>query len=368
MKLNKQSIVFIVIVVVGAFAYSIIPSFEREEFDPELVEKISSGTITTTTLKKIENEDINEEQTDEVIEENFENNKYDNLLINNTTKRIDNFFTTYLIIGSDERSENSSASRGTVKGSRADVILLVMVDNQSRVSLVSVPRDLLIEDPCTKKIQRINSSFTNNGCGSSAENLSAVLLNISGLKIDHFVKFSFEGFEEIIDSLSGVEICVDETQREGFSFELQKGCNVVSGEIALNWIVSRNTEVLDGQKLIDENGEDISEWKPMPGVSDLTRIQKQQRLIISLMQRINNFESFNSFLNFVNALENAFTIDQNISIFEASNLLWEFRDINFEKVNKLIVPTYNYTTENGAQVLILNENFYNFLSSKDLID
>ena len=37
-------------------------------------------------------------------------------------------------------------------------------------------------------------------------------------------------------------------------------------------------------------------------------------------------------------------------------------------VNKLTVPTYNYTTENGAQVLILNENFYDFLSSKDLVD
>ena len=73
----------------------------------------------------------------------------------------------------------------------------------------------------------------------------------------------------------------------------------------------------------------------MPGVSDLTRIQKQQQLILSLMKKINNFESFNNFLNFVNALENAFTIDQNISILEASNLLWDFREIDFDNVNKL---------------------------------
>ena len=106
----------------------------------------------------------------------------------------------------------------------------------------------------------------------------------------------------------------------------------------------------------------------MPGVSDLTRIKKQQQLILSLMKKINNFDSFNNFLNFVNALENAFTIDQNISVIEASRLLWDFREINFDNVNKLTVPTYNYTTENGAQVLILNENFYDFLSSKDLVD
>ena len=42
--------------------------------------------------------------------------------------------------------------------------------------------------------------------------------------------------------------------------------------------------------------------------------------------------------------------------------------LNFDSVKKLTVPTYNYQTENGAQVLILNENFYDFLNSKDLLD
>ena len=69
------------------------------------------------------------------------------------------------------------------------------------------------------------------------------------------------------------------------------------------------------------------------------------------MDRIKNFNSFNSFLSFVNALESTFTIDQNISVLEATNLLWDFREIDYDKVNKLTVPTTNYRTENGAQVL-----------------
>ena len=198
------------------------------------------------------------------------------------------------------------------------------------------------------------------------ENLSAVLLNLTGLKINHFVKFSFDGFEKIIDSFGGIEICVNETQREGYSFEIQKGCNMLSGEIALNWVVSRNTEVLDGKKLIDEDGNDISNWKPMPGVSDLTRVKKQQEVILSLMKNIDNFDSLNTFFKFVNALEDAFTIDENISIIQASELLWSFRNINFENIQRLTVPTYNYTTENNAQVLILDLNFYDFLISKGL--
>ncbi len=368
MKLKKQTYLLLGIVVIGLIAYSLIPNFEREEFNPEVIEDISSGNITTTTseLSVEENDTKPIDTVDD--EEIFETSIYDSLLINNNTRRIDELFTSYLIIGSDERSANSSESRGTVDGSRADVILLITIDAESKVTLISLPRDLLIEDPCTKNIQRINSSFRANGCGSDAENLSAVILNLTGLKVNHFVKFSFEGFEEIIDSIGGVEICVSETQREGYSFEIQKGCNDLNGEIALNWIVSRNTEILDGEKLIDENGEDVSSWKPMPGVSDLTRIKKQQQLILSMMQSINEFNSFNDFLNFVNALENAFTIDQNISIIEASSLVWDFREIDFNKVKKLTVPTYNYTTENGAQVLILDQNFYDFILSEGLID
>ena len=128
-----------------------------------------------------------------------------------------------------------------------------------------MPRDLLIEDPCTSNIQRINSSYKKIH-GSAEENLSAVILNITGLRVQNFVKFNFEGFEKIIDSVDGVEICVNKTQREGYSFEIPKGCSVLNGEIALNWIVSRNTEVLDGEKIIDSEGNDISNWKPMPGV------------------------------------------------------------------------------------------------------
>ena len=368
MKFNKQHILLLGIVFVGITAYTIIPNFEREDFDPDIIEDISSGTITTTTLEETIENSIPEVTVPVESEETFETSIYDSLLINNESKRIDDLFTSYLIIGSDERSNSTSLSRGQVEGSRADVILIVIVDSDNNVSLVSLPRDLLVEDPCTQNIQRINSSYRNNGCGSDAENLSAVILNITGLKISHFVKFSFEGFEKIIDSIGGVEICVNETQREGYSFEIQKGCNNLNGEIALNWIVSRNTEVLDGEKIINENGEDISSWKPMPGVSDLTRIKKQQQLILSMMQKINNFDSFNNFLNFVNALEDTFTIDKNISTLEASNLLWDFRNINFDTVNKLTVPTYNYTTDGGAEVLILDDNFYNFIQSNNLLD
>ena len=262
MKINKQLVLLITLIFVSLGAYLLIPNFDREEFNTDIVEEISTGTISTTTTIIEESEEFPQENEDDSSNEVFKPSIYDTLLINNQTQRIDAMFETYLIIGSDERSRDSSASRGSVTGSRADVIMLVIINEDLFPTLISIPRDLLIKDPCTKNIQRINASYAKNECGSNAENLSAVLLNITGLKINHFVKFSFEGFEQIIDSFGGIEICVDQTQREGYSFEIQKGCNILTGEIALNWVVSRNTEVLDGEKRIDEEGNDISRWKP----------------------------------------------------------------------------------------------------------
>ena len=121
MKLNKQAILLSFILIIGITAFFLIPNFEREEFSPSIVEEISAGNITTTTNGNNSNNDENTSTNtipgNEEIEV-FETNVYDQLLVNNETIRIDNLFTSYLVIGSDERSSNSSDSRGSAKGSR----------------------------------------------------------------------------------------------------------------------------------------------------------------------------------------------------------------------------------------------------------
>ena len=64
--------------------------------------------------------------------------------------------------------------------------------SSENIALVSLPRDLLIKNPCTQEVQRINSTFQKNECGNSAENLSASILNVTGLLVDHFALFTFE--------------------------------------------------------------------------------------------------------------------------------------------------------------------------------
>jgi len=353
--------------VVGMLVYNLIPQFDTTEFNQNSIVQISEGSTTTLNPSQSPTTTIQEIEDEEMID--IEASEVEILLENNFTINITEQFVTYLLVGSDRRSENSSLSRGFVEGQRADVIILALINkNNDSISLVSIPRDLLIENSCTKEIQRINSTFQKNDCGNSAENLSANILNITGLLVDHFALFTFEGFEKIIDSLDGVEICLEQAQREGYSFELKAGCQIVNGSVALNWVVSRNTEVMVGDKIIDENGNDASSWKPMSGVSDLYRVKKQQQIVISLLNRLNEFNSYTDLYNLIKALELTFTIDENLTIPNATQMLWGYRNFDFSEVNKLTVPTKPYRTEDGKEVLVLTQDFYNFIKSQKLLD
>lgn len=368
---NRYYYLLIGIVAIGISAYLFIfPNFETTQFDAGTIENISKG-VTTTSPEPENSDQINEELTNsENIDIAKENPSTVNKFLENSTadKNIDGY-NVYLLIGSDERSADSSASRGYVEGARADVIILGLIGEDSDTNhLISIPRDVLISNPCTKEVARINSTFIKNDCGNKAENLAASINNLTGIKINHFASFNFEGFEQIIDSFNGVEICVDKTQREGFSFELQKGCQTVNGSTALNWVVSRNTEVLVGEKVLDDNGNDQSEWVTMSGVSDLSRNQRQQYIILQLLSEVKDFSSLNELTSFINALEDTFVIDENLTLNKAVNLLWSFRGVDLDSINQHSLPVENYELTDGRQVLIMTENFSEFAASVGILD
>ena len=129
----------------------------------------------------------------------------------------------------------------------------------------------------------------------------------------------------------------------------------------------RSTEILVGDKVIDKDGKDISEWRLMPGVSDLSRIERQQYVVMQLIKELKNFESINELNSFITALENSFIIDENLSINKAVELLWTFRNIDLSNIDKLTTPVDFVTLNDGRQVLVLNKSIKDFLISKSLL-
>ena len=353
---------------VGVSAYMFFPNFQTQEFDQNVVENIMDGVTTTSTIGNSDSNNTNNQEENTVIESPIESEpEIENLLNLNQTLIIEDNITSYLLIGSDKRSDESLD--GYIEGQRADVIILGFFNETiNKNALISIPRDTLVTNLCTGELERINASFKRNNCGNSAENIVAAVNNLTGIKIEHIASFNFEGFEKIIDSFNGIEICVEETQREGYSFELQKGCQKVNGSTALNWTRSRNTEVLIGQKIIDENGNDKSEWKKMEYVSDLSRVERQQYLVIQLLNELENFSSFGELLQFIQALEETFVVDEGLSVNKATNILWGLRTLDLNNIVKLTIPTTPYQLNDGRQVLILNGNFYDFAEENLLIE
>ena len=372
--LNKYTYLFLGLLgIAGIVILVFLPNLETEEFSQDVIDDIIEG-VTTTSILEADTDEASVDESlanveDELIISIQDKSQIEEMLLyNNFEKEIDSF-DTYLLIGSDERSEKIAETRGEIEGKRADVIILGLVEKGTdKITLLSFPRDLLIQNSCTNNLERINAAYTKNECGGRAENLAATIFSISGIRVDHFASFDFEGFEEIIDSVDGIEVCVDETQREGFSFELQKGCQTVNGLTTLNWVVSRSTEVLVGEKIVDKDGNDISNWRPMPGVSDLSRIERQQYVVMQLINELRNFESINELYGFINALENAFVIDENLTVNRAVDILWTFRNIDLSNVKKLTTPVNYLTLSDGRQVLVLSETIEDFLNKNSIID
>jgi LCP family protein required for cell wall assembly len=145
---------------------------------------------------------------------------------------------TYLLIGSDKRAGDPEA------GERSDTIIIAQVDRDlSHLSLVSIPRDLMVAIPAYSATNfgggsdKINAAFEYGGGGEQGiQLLSATLTKLTGIRFDGAAIIEFSGFKRVIDLLGGVEMCVDHAVRSVHTGKLYPvGCRRMSGADALDY-------------------------------------------------------------------------------------------------------------------------------------
>ena len=252
-------------------------------------------------------------------------------------------YETLLIIGSDE-----------IAGA-ADVILyLVRPTNGADPFMVSLPRDLYVENPCTGGNSRINVLI--KGCPSQDINGPSLLSHqvgvITGIEVDHFAMFDFDGFTAIIDSIGGVEVCVEYPVRdERAELDLPAGCTQTTGAQALAWVRSRKT-----QQLV--NGS----WSTVPGASDLQRNQHQQDVILQLFAKMKTFGSPTELTTKARSLADNFVLDDGLSISKAVNLAWGLRSLDIETIKRLEIPVRLTRSKSGQSILVATATFDDVLA------
>ena len=181
--------------------------------------------------------------------------------------------------------------------------------------------------------------------------LTVAIEDYTGIEVDHFALFDFDGFETIIDGIGGVEICVDYRVKDSKSgLDLPAGCTTAGGDQALAWVRSRATlELVDGQ------------WRVMPGVSDLVRNERQQDVILQVFSNVKNFDSPSELTRKVRTLADAFTLSNSIGIGEAVDLAWDLRSLDLNAVHRMTIPVTFYVNEREDQVLLPTVSFQDLI-------
>ena len=145
-----------------------------------------------------------------------------------------------LVVGSDSREslDDADGSRyGDVGGQRNDTTLVVRVEPaRKRVSMLSIPRDLVVPIAGTGGENRINAAFQ----GGPGQLVKTIEQNF-GVPIHHYVLIDFDGFRAIVDALGGIDVRFPYPSRDfksGLDIR-EAGCRHLNGGRALALARSR---------------------------------------------------------------------------------------------------------------------------------
>lgn len=166
---------------------------------------------------------------------------------------------TMLLLGSDERFEEDT----DVEGARTDTIILVRVDAPNKsVSMISIPRDTMIELPGVGTT-KITSAYDYGGAASTI----AAVKDLTGVDIDHYALVNFDGLIGLVDAIGGIDVYVDEridNPKAGPEI-VEAGEQHLNGAQAL--VLARDRDYYDG---------------------DYTRQVNQRKVIMGIIERLMN--------------------------------------------------------------------------------
>ncbi|AOS65914.1 LCP family protein [Actinoalloteichus hymeniacidonis] len=172
--------------------------------------------------------------------------------------------TNWLIVGSDSREgldegQQADLATGQAAGRRTDTIMLLHIpDNDVAPTLLSLPRDSFLPIEGYEP-NRINAAFSFGG----PQLLTRTVETATGLRIDHYAEVGFDGFAGIVESVGGVEMCLDEPINDPLAgIDLQAGCQELDGAQALGYVRTRAS-----------------------ALGDLDRVERQREFLSALMQK-----------------------------------------------------------------------------------
>ena len=151
--------------------------------------------------------------------------------------------TNILLLGSDQPV-------GDMGVKRTDTMIIVSINRDGpTASMISLPRDLYVYIP-GGTMNRLNAAVTLGG----VELLKQTILYNFGVPIHYYARVDFDGFEQVVDAIGGVEVAVScsfkdwriksadldpEDEENWYVHELEPGIYQMDGDTALWYARSR---------------------------------------------------------------------------------------------------------------------------------
>jgi LCP family protein required for cell wall assembly len=239
-----------------------------------------------------------------------------------------------LLIGSDTRAGPNEHFGAGVTGQRSDtIIVLHIAPDEHNVVALSIPRDSVVpilscpaeagtagQAAQPGQVEQINATFAAGGPGC----LWKTIEQTTHMRLDHFIELNFTGFEQVIDDIGGVSICLPFPVHDPQSrLNLTAGHHHVWGAEALAFWRAR---------YIGEG-------------SDLQRIERDQYLMASLLQGIERSRLASSPSRLLAVITDAaryMTTDSGLSLPVMTTIVDSLRGLRPGEVQFIELPTAPY--------------------------
>lgn len=245
-----------------------------------------------------------------------------------------------LLMGSDERDGENEAIGGHVDGMRSDTTIVAHISaDRTRVELISIPRDSLVDIPsCTmsngettspQRNAMFNSAFA-LGADRGGDIASAAACTVNtvqqntGVRIDHFVVVDFAGFTKMVDAIGGVPICIpNDMDAPKAGLQLTAGQQTLDGTQALAFARARTgVGVGDG--------------------SDTNRLGRQQELLAAVVRELlskNMLTDITQLIRFLDSATESLSIDSGFSsISDMAGLAYSLRSASADNISFMTIP------------------------------
>lgn len=114
-------------------------------------------------------------------------------------------------------------------GLLADTIMVVSLhpknetdpNDKAKASIVSIPRDLYVKVPGRNEQRKINAVYAlgeERGRGNGLKDMQQIVGEVTGLSIPYGAVINFEGFKDLVNTLGGISVTLEQPFQEGVQF------------------------------------------------------------------------------------------------------------------------------------------------------